>query len=1156
MAIHVQPVVDPLSTQTEAVPIIAESTASRLVQHELERYCNRQSQGCSILIAGHRGSGKTTLVNGVLRKVQDLASSQSVKRRPLPIFLHGPSLFRPEPARPAPNDELWSRIFDQKPTTDEGDNEVEQHTQYALVQIILGLHKGVIRAFADAMHARANNPQRALQPTGRPHSSRAPAGRNAELRQNVEEWPELAAEFEIELMEDPSASRLREFYDSFGALETGILHLPLEGSSNPMPPDQGARELVALNGICTAHQRISGTMSGRESNHVSEKSEHTETNSLNLGELVKPLVTVLSGAVVLGGAAAGQHDLLPSAALGITTALTAGLVMKRTSTKHEKRAREVDRTFIPDLSLRTLDRVLPTLMERLKHAGLAPVLVIDELDKMDELCQRLETMTRYLKKLMAENVFSCFLTDRGYLEYLTHNQRERAYGPIYSYFTHAVFVCYQPRDLDAYLDRLLDAQKDDEVENDRQLLKWVLRHRSQMHALDLTREILALRTRDPWSTPGTPADTVELTTEEIRQSPVFTIDITLQVAIEHQLGKRDIDLWLQQLPLRRLVLMDALYHISREWRRDAPGVDLSESGLANLWRILERRMNLDELGAIQPDGVTDSGMAEESATSKPILSDADKAMLQSIVLSLAGELSRAQPSFRFPQRSREPGTEASVRSVAVRQNVLLCVRHGNESVLEADKSRPAYFNFRKRVSEVMPLRAKPHSGPRGASNAAPDEIEPSAERVNELLTAAQEHISFIDEFEVSLRPILFERVQANSTHDVFKLLAETYGILPTDRPATQMAAARRYIREIIDLDADPQTLAQSAEILEKFRDMLTANFEVLHAAIVVAAVVSQLKKTRPAYEAINKGLETLSSGLLFNELDTPSKRRMLADFQMNLVSTFFQLSPSFDANSWDRTDKSGAVIVAGVEVANKLAAISRDSFGRWSSVEIEAWMYYGIVLGNVPSSGSRRPYPFELIVCAANGVGPALVFERRPFNPTIEDWTRLIMSVLNAHDDSTKDEGPPALVLQKAMTILGFNMVFEHAVVGYFEHLNNSTKMRRHASWIQGGFEITAGMGDPDLVNQVAIVLKSSPRSQTTDSITSAPFQPLLVTTADALETASDEFLHLVCATGTVQLIWEDNPAAPVQEKLKKLLTKNRDNVVITEALLRQTRYR
>ena len=132
----------------------------------------------------------------------------------------------------------------------------ELRAQVALTQIVLGLHRAVVREYARAY-------RQALVPEAGPWSA-GPASA---------ERGELAAQFELEMMENPPASRLRELWDLVGALERGILfptgrRVGALGAAAaavwaaPQVRDQGARELVALNGICNAHQRISGELSG------------------------------------------------------------------------------------------------------------------------------------------------------------------------------------------------------------------------------------------------------------------------------------------------------------------------------------------------------------------------------------------------------------------------------------------------------------------------------------------------------------------------------------------------------------------------------------------------------------------------------------------------------------------------------------------------------------------------------------------------------------------------------------------------------------------------------------------------------------------------------------------------------------------------------
>ena len=84
-----------------AEPLLVESSASRVLRQELQRYCEGKITGRSFLIAGHRGAGKTTLVAKAFMEVLREAEEEATMLRPLFIPLHGPSLF-PRPGESAP----------------------------------------------------------------------------------------------------------------------------------------------------------------------------------------------------------------------------------------------------------------------------------------------------------------------------------------------------------------------------------------------------------------------------------------------------------------------------------------------------------------------------------------------------------------------------------------------------------------------------------------------------------------------------------------------------------------------------------------------------------------------------------------------------------------------------------------------------------------------------------------------------------------------------------------------------------------------------------------------------------------------------------------------------------------------------------------------
>src|SRR5271155_4502226 len=76
----------------------AESRAGKILAQQIERYLRAEVSGRSCLIAGSRGSGKTTLIQIAYEKVRDLVPGM----RPIVVRLHGPSLLIPS-NQPAPD---------------------------------------------------------------------------------------------------------------------------------------------------------------------------------------------------------------------------------------------------------------------------------------------------------------------------------------------------------------------------------------------------------------------------------------------------------------------------------------------------------------------------------------------------------------------------------------------------------------------------------------------------------------------------------------------------------------------------------------------------------------------------------------------------------------------------------------------------------------------------------------------------------------------------------------------------------------------------------------------------------------------------------------------------------------------------------------------
>jgi predicted kinase len=215
-------------------PLI-ESDALRLLQREMQRYCDQQVDGRSFLISGHRGAGKTTLVEGALQRILASVSQTDVRERlsqrrgeaqtlrPLLVRLQGPNLLppteedtlatAPDPQSTAPADASGKPGAGQKP----GPNQPEKPgaassaapgpMETVLIQITLGLHRALVDAFADAYRKRLQGWSGEL---ARMHGQLERNSAVGSVYRRAMRDLELAAQLELDLDENPGKARLRE----------------------------------------------------------------------------------------------------------------------------------------------------------------------------------------------------------------------------------------------------------------------------------------------------------------------------------------------------------------------------------------------------------------------------------------------------------------------------------------------------------------------------------------------------------------------------------------------------------------------------------------------------------------------------------------------------------------------------------------------------------------------------------------------------------------------------------------------------------------------------------------------------------------------------------------------------------------------------------
>jgi hypothetical protein len=456
----------------------------------------------------------------------------------------------------------------------------------------------------------------------------------------------MAAQLENELLESPSPARLRELWERGNFLASGVLF----GDPDARYDDQGLRELVAVAGVCEAYRRISGRYQLEEkvTDAAARKLEASLGGTLGGRELFGPVLSLLSGGLVGAGLTAARTPGIEATLAGIAAALGAAAVLKVSSSRSRASSMTREATFLFDLSTATLDRALPILIDRLLAAGLAPIFVVDELDKVEDLSQRILGMVHHLKKLVAEQAFFCFLTDRSYYEQMVRRSEDQPYPVEYTYFTHCLFVAFQPADLHLYLSRALEllgpdlqagagaedaaavsqgggsaaagvagdsslsgvaggagraaaghASADARLleleqkkaiapdEDDYAMLPWVLLHRSQMHALDLARRLAELRNDN---------GNLCLPSGTVASGYAYRFDAMIQIAVEIILDDPDLRNRLEREPEFGRLTFDTMYYLSRRWLADPSAIiDLEEGTRHAFADYLGKRMGKEKV---------------------------------------------------------------------------------------------------------------------------------------------------------------------------------------------------------------------------------------------------------------------------------------------------------------------------------------------------------------------------------------------------------------------------------------------------------------------------------------------------------------------------------------------------------------------------------
>jgi len=973
-------------------PILISSDAARQLRDELRLYCSGDTAGRSFLIAGHRGAGKSTLVaNAFLQIWKECERGTGGSRRPLLVPLNGPSLFMTPAEQDAENE-----------NEDEGEDGEEEkkgkknEAQVVLEQIVLGLHRAVAHEFSYRYRKRAQDTAQEAEGNQRPGST-VVSKPHVPLALAKPGMAELCAQFDADLLECPEPARLREYYSyarrngSSGQLE-GILGR--EWALNPQ--FQAAAELLALSGMCEAYKRISGdfTRTDNVNDQFFREMERTFGREATIKDYVAPLMPLFIGGVAGVGAGAAGSGGLAAAGAGVIAALGSAAVVKYTNKRTITKSRVEN--FIFDLSLATLDRVIPVLVDRLWNAGLAPMFVIDELDKVDNLGQRMQNIVHHLKKLVAENAFFCFVADREYFEGMLRQGSNHAYPKEYTYYSRRLFTVLEADDFDTYLRELLVDQPSPKTLQTggknvinrrpgsglpggtpggpapnpspspspgsspstapgapsattvqagqfvagsaaaaeatmRELLIWILRHRSQLHPLDLRRQLTTLRAEEGY---------IKLSPGDV-QHPMYLIDVSMQVFIEALLNDGEVINKVAGNHEELRLIHDALYYVTREWLAGAQTLQVNAKGKEDFENYLERRTGLKSNGT-----TTEADKA---------LSDHDRLFLFGLVARLAEALADTDIIGMTPQQQIPPARqlienwERNVQARAqqsgpfvvtlpVRTEVKNAILQGKRSVLEVrEKSDPTpnipfgtiVYEWRYEPSGIprdnRAMRAQsagqaepgqppsppscggaPTAGPPPSPTPAPSATPASAqaprpvaaappakEVADSAATAAQPSVTMSAAKSAQEQPPLelvstasaeFDDVESfiqmlnraigvpkgEAAYIRYEMLADQLRIMPTSPSwETVRAAAARLATGAASSNVAAQR-SMDEGLVQDFVETLNRTRESIVNAIACASVIGAATEDGEARHRVVLGLQILSQGLRLHEKQDPA----------------------------------------------------------------------------------------------------------------------------------------------------------------------------------------------------------------------------------------------------------------------------------------------
>ena len=572
-----------------------------LILHELNRYVEGWTGGRSILVAGHRGSGKTTLVH---MAIQELNRRYRELRQPyhlLLVELYGPALYvdgeTPKPIATA--SPLYIDVKTSKPTetaSTPGNREAvrsKQLTERALTEITSSLYRSLATHMAGLFRDRINEGDFGLQRADLLELATRMSIQDLKAHQRGGSVTsqqrvgllELAAQLSMDMDTAPSASVLREYWARAGLLETGVLFNWAQQTQLPWQ-DQGMRELVALSTAALDYRIVAGlrqSTEGRQATSQQEEAASLALSSQNSKEIINALFGLASAVLVGAGAQAALGKPLIAAIAAVLAGLTTLVALNYSASRSEKQVETQEETFVRKYSLESLSRELPLLLQRLSDARIAPVFVVDELDKVPEWDRDPGELLTQLKYFVTERSFFFFLADRTTYDVLESRSTKKAYPQQHTFFTHRIFMLHRPSDLHRYLLSLMGAGPSN-FSRELALLPYYLLHDARLHPFDLNQELGRLIGL---------SGQLEIP-EDFPSAYRFRFRILIQLAVEWLLRQPEQAAVIERKPRWGQVIYHTLYYPSFCWSKGTSDLVLKRETLdAHLTKWLEERVDTE-----------------------------------------------------------------------------------------------------------------------------------------------------------------------------------------------------------------------------------------------------------------------------------------------------------------------------------------------------------------------------------------------------------------------------------------------------------------------------------------------------------------------------------------------------------------------------------